>query len=473
MFLSKVVGIKPLIYIIVLKEVYMKIEDLNIKYYRGTEVPDFYIEDEFLGKSEGVHSVFIPQNHEEVVSAVKYANAHDLSIIARGSGTGLSAATFPNLNSIIIDMSQMNRIIDLNPKTMTLSLEPGVELQEIQEYVESRNFFYPPDPGSKNSSIGGNIATNAGGMRALKYGVTRDYVRSLKIVLASGETLELGSENIKSSSGYDLKHLFIGSEGTLGIITEIKLKLIPLPQISESLVLAFDDLHIASANVNKIIQAGLAPSALEFFEKDMLQMSINETKIPFVTEQGNAFLLLTLDGNSNEFIAEQILKLEELVREDVADFVRLDAKQSSDVWKLRDNLLKAVVNYTEQVTLDETVPVHLIAELYDYTKELEAAYGLKIMSFGHAGDGNLHTCVLRGNLSQKDWDERRDKVLELLYGKIKEFQGLPSAEHGIGLIKKKYFYQMMDPVYIKYLQRVKLAFDPNNKLNTGKVFDIE
>lgn len=451
----------------------MKIEDLNIKYYRGTEVPDFYIEDEFLGKSEGVHSVFIPQNHEEVVSAVKYANAHDLSIIARGSGTGLSAATFPNLNSIIIDMSQMNRIIDLNPKTMTLSLEPGVELQEIQEYVESRNFFYPPDPGSKNSSIGGNIATNAGGMRALKYGVTRDYVRALKIVLASGETLELGSENIKSSSGYDLKHLFIGSEGTLGIITEIKLKLIPLPQISESLVLAFDDLHIASANVNKIIQAGLAPSALEFFEKDMLQMSINETKITFVTEQGNAFLLLTLDGNSNEFIAEQILKLEELVREDVADFVRLDAKQSSDVWKLRDNLLKAVVNYTEQVTLDETVPVHLIAELYDYTKELEAAYGLKIMSFGHAGDGNLHTCVLRGNLSQKDWDERRDKVLELLYGKIKEFQGLPSAEHGIGLIKKKYFYQMMDPVYIKYLQRVKLAFDPNNKLNTGKVFDIE
>ncbi|CAM3650477.1 FAD-binding oxidoreductase [Erysipelothrix urinaevulpis] len=451
----------------------MTIETLNIKYFTGNDIPKHYIEDEFLGKSEGAHAVFVPKNHEEVVSAVNYANEHDLNIIARGSGTGLSAATFPNLNTIILDMTAMNRIIDLNPKTMTLTVEPGVELQTIQEYVEKHHFFYPPDPGSKNSSIGGNIATNAGGMRALKYGVTRDYVRALTVVLANGETLELGSENVKSSSGYDLKHLFIGSEGTLGITTQIKLKLIPLPQYSESLILAFDDLHTASTNVNKIIKAGLSPSALEFFERDMLQMSMDETKIPFVTDKGQAFLLVTIDGTSTEFIQEEVKKLRDVVGKDADDFVELDEIQNRNVWKLRDNLLQAVVNYTEQVTLDETVPVHLIAKLYDYTKELEHEYGVSIMSFGHAGDGNLHTCVLRGDLSQTEWDTKRDDVLTLLYAKIKEYEGLPSAEHGIGLIKKKYFYQMMDPTYIKYLQRVKLAFDPENRLNPGKVFDIE
>lgn len=434
-------------------------------------VPFEILNDDYVGKSDGVHAVLYPITHEEVVAAVKYAIHHDLKIIARGSGTGLSGATAPVAQELVLDLSRMNRIHGLDESTMTLTVEPGVQLHEIQEYVESKGYFYPPDPGSKNSSIGGNVATNAGGMRAVKYGVTRDYVKALRTVLATAETLELGSINVKSSSGYDLTDLFIGSEGTLGITTRIDLKVIPLPKYKKSYVVAFEDLTLATRAVAAILQEGIDPTALEFFERDMMDLSVAQTGITFPVAVGKSYLLLTLDGDTETSIASREIELQRVVTEHQAmAFMPLNSEElEHNVWKLRDNLLAAVVNYTEQVTMDETVPINHVATLYEYTKDLEAEYGVQLMSFGHAGDGNLHTCVMRGDLDQAAWTEKKAIVLEKLYDRIAELGGLPSAEHGIGLIKKPYFHKMTQPLYLEMMRKIKIAFDPENRLNPTKV----
>lgn len=441
--------------------------------YIGEAVPREYRYDEYVGETGAVYAVALPQNKEEIIQLVKFANEEDLPIIVRGAGTGLSGATAPLGGELIIDVHLMNRIIDLDEDTMTLTVEPGVLLGEIQEYVEKQGYFYPPDPGSKHSSIGGNVSTNAGGMRAVKYGVTRDYVRELHVVLADGSEMQLGSLNIKSSSGYDLKDLFIGSEGTLGITTLIKLKLLPAPKAKLSAIAAFESLEDATDAVLTILRNGVDPTALEFFEREAIELSERNNQQAFPSQSGRAYLLITLDGDSSSAIEERMRLLEESVLEhQVVELLPLtDPALEETAWFLRDKLLTAVVNYTEQVTLDEVVPVKHVSTLYKFTKQLEAESGLKLISFGHAGDGNLHTCITRGDIQdQAEWEQQRDAVLDKLYRKIGELGGLPSAEHGIGLIKKKYFLQMMDPLNVEMMRRIKAVFDPDNRLNPQKMF---
>lgn len=441
--------------------------------YIGEAVPREYRYDEYVGETGAVYAVALPQNKEEIIQLVKFANEEDLPIIVRGAGTGLSGATAPLGGELIIDVHLMNRIIDLDEDTMTLTVEPGVLLGEIQEYVEKQGYFYPPDPGSKHSSIGGNVATNAGGMRAVKYGVTRDYVRELDVVLADGSEMQLGSLNIKSSSGYDLKDLFIGSEGTLGISTLIKLRLLPAPKAKLSVIAAFESLEDATDAVLTILRNGVDPTALEFFEREAIELSERNNQQAFPSQSGRAYLLITLDGDSSSAIEERMRLLEESVLEhQVVELLPLtDPALEETAWFLRDKLLTAVVNYTEQVTLDEVVPVKHVSTLYKFTKQLEAESGLKLISFGHAGDGNLHTCITRGDIQdQAEWEQQRDAVLDKLYRKIGELGGLPSAEHGIGLIKKKYFLQMMDPLNVEMMRRIKAVFDPDNRLNPQKMF---
>ncbi|MFL2133093.1 FAD-binding oxidoreductase [Desemzia sp. FAM 24101] len=439
----------------------------------GEAIPEDYIYDEYAGETGAIYAVALPVTKSEVIQLVKFANHVDIPIIARGAGTGLSGATAPVKGELIIDVHLMNKIIGLDEETMTLTVEPGVLLGEIQEFIEKKGFFYPPDPGSKHSSIGGNVATNAGGMRAVKYGVTRDYVRELDVVLASGEEMTLGSLNIKSSSGYDLKDLFIGSEGTLGITTLIKLKVIPVPKASLSAIVAFSTLQDATKAVLDILKHGVDPTALEFFEKDGIAISEKENNLPFPVQNGQAFLLLTLDGDSSESIESRMVLLEETVKQHhLVELLPLtDPAAEKTAWFLRDTLLTAVVNYTEQVTLDEVVPINQLATLYQYTKELEAESGLSMISFGHAGDGNLHTCVARGEVQdQAEWETKRDEVLHKLYAKIGELGGLPSAEHGIGVIKKEYFAALTANINIDMMRKVKAVFDPDNRLNPTKVF---
>lgn len=434
----------------------------------GTDVPQDYLEDVYVKKQSDAHAVVFPLSTEEVVGCVQYAKHHDLSIIAKGSGTGLSGATIPLRHELVLDFSKMNKILGLDEKTMTLHVQPGVLLQEIQAYVESKGYFYAPDPGSKHSSIGGNVATNAGGMRAVKYGVTRDFVKEIEVVLASGDVVTLGSLNVKDSSGYDLKDLFIGSEGTLGITTNIKLKVLPKPQNTQTFLLAFDELVHATQTVAQILQDGIDPTAVEFFESEMMAMSSKETGIVFPTNKGEAYLLITLDGYEVERRSKNLKEIS--IHHGGVDFISFETEEAArDVWRLRDNILTAVVNYSEQVTLDETVPINQLAELYAYTKELEKETGVSIMSFGHAGDGNLHTCIVKGDMDTETWNHMHKVVLEKLYNRISELGGLPSAEHGIGVIKKPYFKTMTDPVKLEMMRSIKNALDPENRLNPGKL----
>lgn len=269
-----------------------------------------------------------------------------------------------------------------------------------------------------------------------------------------------------------LKDLFIGSEGTLGITTRIKLRLLPRPKATLSLIAAFDTLEDATNAVLTILRYGVDPTAMEFFEREAIALSEKENKLAFPSQKGQAYLLITLDGDSNESIEQRVKLLEQSVlNHHCIELLPLtDPSQEHIAWFLRDQLLTSVVSYLEQVTMDEVVPVNHIATLYNYTKVLEEESGLKLISFGHAGDGNLHTCITRGDIqSQAVWEEKRDFVLKKIYQKIHELGGLPSAEHGIGVIKKTYFHQMTADVNLELMRNIKSVFDPNHLLNPGKV----
>lgn len=438
---------------------------------QGDRIPSTYLMDKST-KSLSLHAVAYPINTEEVVGLVKYASKHDLAIITYGANTGLAEATLAFGGELIIDLSKMNRIVDFDLNTLTLTVEPGVTNGEVQQYVESRGYFYPPDPGAKHGSIGGNVATNAGGMRAVKYGTTRDFVRKMEVVLANGDVIETGSIAIKNSSGYNLNHLFIGSEGTLGIITKIYLKIIPLPKYKQSYIAAFPTLDTAAEAVQAILREGLDITAVEFFERRAIAFSERLLNKTFPSDKGVAYLLMTLDGVHEAVIEEEAKLLEEITASNQAvEFITLSPEDSITAWLLRDNILAGILEISEQEPLDYSVPVNEFVNFFKYTHEVEQNSGLSFISFGHAGDGNIHSSILRGELNDEEWKVAKHDILTNLYAYVAKVGGLPSAEHGIGLVKKPYFKQVMQPEYMHYLKQVKLAFDPENRLNPGKIFD--
>ncbi|RDW21289.1 FAD-binding oxidoreductase [Oceanobacillus arenosus] len=437
---------------------------------QGDQISDVYKKDTYVADVAEVQAVALAKTTDEVVMLVNYAIEQDLKIIARGAGTGVAGAQVPiHGDELIIDVSQMKQIIGLDEATMTLTVEPGVPLSEIQEYVESRGYFYPPDPGSKHSTIGGNVATNAGGMRAVKYGTTRDYVRAIEVVLPTGETVELGSLNIKSSSGYDLKNLLIGSEGTLGIITKIKLKVLPLPKYKKSVLLAFDSVTNATDGVLTILANGIEPTALELFERGTIAYSEKFMKQNLPIQSGDAYILTTLDGNEMESITKSVQAVKQLLQDKAIATLSLNAEQEKQAWKLRDTILVALMEFTEFEMLDEVVPINRFAEMIGYTKELEEKHGIRVINFGHAGDGNIHTVLMKEDLDHAAWLVRREAFLADLYKKVAALGGLPSAEHGIGIVKKAYLEKMIDPVELDLMRKVKNAIDPDNRLNPGKL----
>lgn len=439
----------------------------------GEAVPEVYLTDYYVKDIPAVHAVALPKTHQEVMELVKYANANDLLIIARGAGTGVAGAQVPiHGNELIIDLNLMNRIIELDEETFTLTVEPGVLVGEIHQFVESKGYFYPPDPASKHSSIGGNVATNAGGLRAVKYGTTRDYVREMTVVLANGEEMTLGSLNIKSSSGYDLLDLFIGSEGTLGITTQIKLRLLPLPKETRKALFAFADVFDATEATLAILNSGADPSEIELFEKEAAAYAEEYLGYSLPVQKGEAFLLVLLDGNDRVELStrmDALLKSVEHLVLEVIPFANLEEARKTSL--IRDNILIGLMELTEYEILDEVVPINHFASLIEYTKFLQEKHGLSVLNFGHAGDGNVHTILMRGELSEEEWQEKRAALLNDLYKKILDLGGLPSAEHGIGTVKKEYLDQMTDPINMDYMRKIKKVFDPDNRLNPGKVFE--
>lgn len=452
----------------------MKLDEIIKDFERlftGDDIPEEYGVDQYVEDIAKITAVALPKTAEEVKKLVAYAIESNLIIIARGAGTGVAGSQVPaEGNELIIDVSYMNQILDLDEETMTLTVEPGVLLSEVQEYVEKQGYFYPPDAASKHSTIGGNVMTNAGGMRAVKYGTTRDYVRAMEVILPTGETVTLGSLNIKDSSGYDLKDLFIGSEGTLGILTKIKLKVLPSPKVKKTVLLAFDSISDATDGVLKTLEAGINPTALELLESTTIAYSEEFTKYKLQSQKGNAYVLMMLDGDDSESITRRIFAAQEVLKNLALETIPLNDEEEKVSWHLRDNILVALTKFTEFEMLDEVVPINRFAEMIKYTKELEKKHEIRVINFGHAGDGNIHTVLMKENLDKETWKTKRKDLLDDLYEKVLELGGLPSAEHGIGLIKKPYLLKMKDHDEINLMRKIKRTIDPDNRLNPGKIF---
>ena len=417
-------------------------------------------------------AVVVVVSTDEVSKVLGFANTHRIPVVPRGAGSGLTGGTVPTEDSIVIDLTRLNHIQHLDKETMTLTVEAGVLLEEVQAFAESNGLFYPPDPGEKASSIGGNISTNAGGMRAVKYGVTRDYVRSVEVVLANGDIVELGSKNIKDSTGLDLKDLLIGSEGTLGIITRAKLKLIPKPKVTRSVLVPFEALEEGIDTVIDIKALGVDVSAIEFVPKEAISLSEQYLKLEFPTHRGNAYLILTFDGDTSSYIKDNYEKVRELCyQHNALDFLVLEDEESfARTWQIRGAIVKAVESVSVQEPIDIVVPINRSAEFVKYTKEVSNRYQVAIQSFGHAGDGNVHLCIIKGTLNEDEWQEKLHLLLEELYQKAAELGGLPSGEHGIGLTKLKYYLEHANGVQITLMRNLKRAFDANEILNPNKAF---
>ena len=403
---------------------------------------------------------------------MKYAYENTIPVTARGSGTGLVGACVPLMGGIIIDLSQMNRILEIDEDNLTLTLEPGVLLMEISKFVQEHDLFYPPDPGEKTDTIGGNISTNAGGMRAVKYGVTRDYVRGLEVVTPKGEILTLGGKVVKNSSGYSLKDLIIGSEGTLGIITKATLKLLPLPKKAISLLIPFNDLERAIETVPKIIKSKAIPTAIEFMQGEVILASEEYLGKKFPDHSADAYLLLTFDGNSKEEIESNYEKVAEIcLTEGALDVLISDTEERQEaIWSARGAFLEAIKNSTSEMDeVDVVVPRNKVAGFVKFTHTLQEEYNIRIKSFGHAGDGNLHIYILKDELTEDVWQEKLKSVMKCMYDRAKELSGQVSGEHGIGYAKKEYLKESLAEENMEIMRGIKAVFDPKNILNPGKV----
>ncbi|MDU1443428.1 MAG: FAD-binding oxidoreductase [Clostridium cochlearium] len=464
------------------KESYKKIENKDIEYLKsilgkdrvfvGKEINEDFSHDE-LGGIEKKPDVLVEViTTEEVSKIMKYAYENNIPVVPRGSGTGLVGASVPIYGGIMINLTKMNKILELDEENLTLTVEPGVLLMEIADYVEDKDFFYPPDPGEKSATIGGNINTNAGGMRAVKYGVTRDYIRGLEVVLPDGTIMNLGGKIVKNSSGYSLKDFICGSEGTLAIVTKAILKLLPLPKQSISLLIPFKDLDKAIETVPKIIKSKSIPTSIEFMERDVILASEEFLGKKFPDNSSDAYLLLTFDGNSKEEIEKYYDKVAQIAIENGAlDVLIADTDERKEsIWNARGAFLEAIkASTTEMDECDVCVPRNKVAEFIKYTYELQDKFNIKIKNFGHAGDGNLHVYVLRDDLNEEQWKKKLNDVFQCMYDKAYELKGTVSGEHGIGYAKKEFLFESIGEEQKELMKRIKLAFDPKNILNPGKL----
>lgn len=414
---------------------------------------------------------------EEVSAIMKVCSANKIPVTPRGAGTGLVGGCVPLVGGVIVCTKRMNKILSYDMNNLVVHIQPGVLLQDLAADALAHGLMYPPDPGEKTATVGGNVSTNAGGMRAVKYGVTRDYVLAMTVVLPSGEIMKLGKTVCKTSSGYSLLHLMVGSEGTLGIITEMTMKLIPKPEFDVSLILPFADVETCIASVPKIKLANLDPQSIEFMDADIVKSSAAFTGNPvFPTEvagqEVGASILVTFVGSSEDELDLKMEKLAEVAEEAGAfDVLVVDTPTlKKDVWAARSSFLTAIEADTKLIDeLDVVVPVDRIAEFLVYVREVGKEVGINIRNFGHAGDGNLHIYCCSNDLEESDFIKRCEVVMEKSYAKCTEFEGQVSGEHSIGHAKKTYLHESVGDVAYELMGQIKKVFDPDLILNPGKV----
>ncbi len=427
-----------------------------------------YLSDQ-LGRKHGDASALVfPESTQEVSEVLKFAYTNNIPVTPRGAGTNLVGSTVPHDGSIILDLSRLNHILEIDKENFTATVEPGVILEDFQKYVEDLGFFYPPDPGEKRASIGGNIATNAGGMRAVKYGVTRDYVMGLELVLADGTIITAGSKNRKDTTGLDVKDIVIGSEGTLAVITKCLLRLIGKPEKSQSILVSFESLQAGIRAVPIILKQNLNPTAVEFIERKVVKLGENFLGLKYPDPEAAAYLLLTFDGSASE-IESSITKISEVLKNISRRVIILDGStpelDATNIWKIRGCLVKAVEAVSEQEPLDIVVPIARVADFVAFVNKLEKESGMQLISFGHAGDGNVHLCVVRGNRSDEVWEKELNENLSKLYAEAKKLGGLISGEHGLGTSKRDFFFAETPSVSVELMNSIKKSFDEKGILN--------
>ena len=425
-----------------------------------------------LGRIKGSAAALVfVKSAEEVSAILRTAHERRIPVTPRGAGTNLVGSTVPEDGGIILDFSLMDRVLELDEQTMTVTVEPGILLQELQKFVEDKGFFYPPDPGEKLSTIGGNISTNAGGMRAVKYGVTRDYVRGLEVILADGTIMTVGGKNVKDASGLSLKNLFIGSEGTLCVITKCVLKLIPKPEYSRSALITYPDLDSGIDSVLSILRANANPTAVEFIARDVAKLGEDFSGVKYPRPDAGSYILLTFDGRRSE-VEDNINRIRELALNTGAmEYIPLDDPDyAAEIWKVRGALVKAVEATSEQEPVDIVVPINKTAEFISYVNSVERKSGVRMVSFGHAGDGNVHLCVVRENRSDEEWHNALHEVMSEIYQKAYELGGVTSGEHGIGISKREYFLRETRRENLAVMNQIKDALDPLHILNDKKSY---
>lgn len=420
--------------------------------------------------------VIRPRTAEEISAIMKICNGHRIPVTPRGAGTGLSGGALPHLGGVLISTDRMNAILTIDERNLQVITEPGVITEVLQNAVKEKGLFYPPDPSSRGSCfIGGNIAENSGGPKAVKYGVVKDYVLNLEIVLPNGEIIWTGANVLKNSTGYNLTQLVVGSEGTLGIVTKIVLKLIPLPKYDLLMLVPFQSLEKAGEAVSAIFRAGFTPSALELVEIDALRIVsefVDSSAVP-VTEGTAAHLIIEVDGNHLDTLMIEMETIGTLLADfDAGEpYFADDAQQKAELWKLRRRAAEAVKIQGYTIEEDTVVPRAELPALIRGVKALGIQYNFQAVCYGHAGDGNLHIRIKKEGIANSNDDPEVIRGIRALFKLVHELGGTISGEHGIGLLQKNYLDIVFNETQLQLMRGIKKAFDPNNILNAGKIFD--
>ena len=419
-----------------------------------------------------------PRQASEIAQLLKICNEHLIPVTPRGAGTGLTGGALPHLGGLVISMERFNTILEIDERNLQVTTEPGVITEMLQDAVKEKGLFYPPDPASKGSCfIGGNISENSGGPKAVKYGVVKDYVLNLEVVLPNGEIIWTGSNVLKNATGYNITQLIVGSEGTLGIVTKIVLRLIPHPKFDLLMLAPFNSLEKASEAVSAIFRAGITPSAMELMEIDAITLAskiLDSTAIP-LTENLAAHLIIEVDGNNMDVLMSEMEAISEVLSQfDAGElFFADDAQQKNELWKIRRKANEAAVMAGYTIEEDTVVPRAELPKLIKGVKELGAQNGFKVVCYGHAGDGNLHIRINHPTIKKSYGSDEMNAILKKLFELVKELGGTISGEHGIGLIQKSYMPVLFNEVSLELMRGIKNTFDPNHILNSGKIFDYK
>ena len=452
----------------IIGEKYVLMDEEALHHYSHDETEDLHFLPDVVLK---------PRTAEEISAILKICNRDKIPVTPRGAGTGLSGGALPHLGGVVLSTERMNHIISIDERNLQVITEPGVITEILQTGLKEKGLFYPPDPSSRGSCfIGGNISENSGGPKAVKYGVVKDYVLNLEIVLPSGEIIWTGANVLKNATGYNLTQLIVGSEGTLGVVTKIVLKLIPLPKHDLLMLVPFRSAENACAAVAAIFRAGYTPSAMEFMERDALEWvsKFVDSSTVKIEDGVQAHLLIEVDGNNMDVLMQDMEGIAAIVTNFESGEILFaeNEQQKAELWKMRRRVGEAVKSHSIYKEEDTVVPRAELPVLLKGVKDIGKKYGFHSVCYGHAGDGNLHVNIIRGDLTEEQWNGSLKEGIREIFELTRRLGGTLSGEHGIGLVQKEYMNIAFDETQMRLMREIKKIFDPNNILNAGKIFDL-